>query len=247
MVDISGFVRRVNTNPSCLVEVNWWKQTEGFYGEHIRKIILGIEDDKVCNLVTDYILDSLYAQEDTDCGDVEYVLHKSLKEREMMAQRKKFKQALDEKARSLGNMYSAYADADRANEPFVCDNLFSNHYYQEYHRLQKENEQLRKELELYKNNTQGALYQARIDGIRSVVEQLIIYGENFPSNQNDKAEVIKEALLAKSFNGHIPSEALTPEWKARLNNLGRKEMGVSFQGESMFKVTGNKEVNIGGK
>lgn len=52
--------------------------------------------------------------------------------------------------------------------------------------------------------------------------------------------------MAKSFNGHIPSDALTPEWKARLMNLGRKEVGMTFQGESLFKISGNDQVNIGG-
>lgn len=247
MVDINEFVKRINTNPSCLVEVNWWKQTEGFYDERIREIILGIEDDKVCALVKEYILDGWYALEDSGSDDMEYILGKCMEARKVMLQRKRRKRTLDEKARSLGNMNAAYADADRANAPYVCDNLFSSHYYQEYHRLQKENEWLRKELAKDESETQNSITQARIDGIRSVVKQLIVYGENFPSNQNDKAEVIKEALLAKSFNGHIPSEALTPEWKARLNHLGRKEMGLSFQGESMFKITGNDQVNIGGK
>lgn len=89
-------------------------------------------------------------------------------------------------------------------------------------------------------------YSGMREGIKSVVEQLIVYGENFPSNQNDKAEIIKEALLAKSFNGHIPSDALTPEWKAQLMNLGRKEVGMTFQSESFFKISGNDQVNIGG-
>ena len=75
---------------------------------------------------------------------------------------------------------------------------------------------------------------------------MIEFGEKFPSNQNDKAEIIREALLMKSFDGHIPSDALSPEWKARLKNLGRKEIGLSFQGDSMFKITGNDQVNIGG-
>ena len=112
--------------------------------------------------------------------------------------------------------------------------------------MKKENEQLKESLANSTQYTTSDINQARVEGIRTVVEQLIVYGEKFPSNQNDKAEIIKEALLAKSFNGHIPIDALSSEWKTRLMNLGRKEVGIALQAESMFKISGNDQVNIGG-
>lgn len=84
---------------------------------------------------------------------------------------------------------------------------------------------------------------ADVINIRKFLESIIEYAENFPSNQNDKADVIKGMLMAKGFNGQIPNEALTSEMRARIANLGRKETPMP----AMFNVTGNEEVNIGAK
>jgi hypothetical protein len=48
------------------------------------------------------------------------------------------------------------------------------------------------------------------------------------------------------FNKLIPEQALSKELRARLNKLDKKEPDLTFQGESLFKISGNKEVNIGG-
>jgi hypothetical protein len=176
---------------------------------------------------------------------IEDTIRKILKTRNNAFKRKALKQKMDAKALEK-ELNRKSVDKCGCIEAMANDNLFSSHYYNEYHRFQDENAQLKAELEKYKSDSEHAIKKARIEGIRSVVEQLIIYGEKFPCNQNDKAEVIKEALLAKSFNGHIPSDALTPQWQERLMNLGRKEQGVTFQGESMFNISGNDQVNIGG-
>ena len=176
---------------------------------------------------------------------IEDSVRKILKARNNAFKRKAQKQKMDAKAREK-ELNQKSVNKCGCIEAMANDNLFSNHYYNEYNRFQDENAQLKAELEKYKSDSEHAINKARIEGIRSVVEQLIIYGEKFPCNQNDKAEVIKEALLAKSFNGHIPSDALSHQWKERLMNLGRKEQGVTFQGESMFNISGNDQVNIGG-
>jgi len=176
---------------------------------------------------------------------IEAFIEEVSKNRNNLLRRKIQKQKLDEKALEK-ELNQKSVDKCGCIEAMANDNLFSSHYYNEYHRFQDENAQLKAELEKYKSDSEHAINKARIEGIRSVVEQLIIYGEKFPCNQNDKAEVIKEALLAKSFKGHIPSDALTPQWQERLMNLGRKEQGVTFQGESMFNISGNDQVNIGG-
>lgn len=228
-----------------MTKVNWKTETEGFRYRRLRAIIVGIKDVEVCQLAREYIINAWCYAMFEPSDEIAKRLDQCFEERNAKALKKNHKQELDNKARSLDKT-TLYEDADRVNEPFVCNNLFSQHYYQEYHRLQNENAQLKAELEKYESNARHIIYKAKIEGIRSVVEQLIIYGEKFPCNLNDKAEVIKEALLAKSFNGHIPSDALSPEWKERLMNLGRKEQGVTFQGDSMFKITGNDQVNIGG-
>lgn len=245
MTGIKEFLRKINDRPSSMMRVNWKDETHGFKYRRIRSIIVGIVDDETCKLARDYMINT-WCDMGRDVSEIESILNKCFDERTLKNQQKHRKQALDEKAGRLDKKAQQSKEADNVYEPYACDNLFSNYYYQEYRRLQKENEKLIEELEKYDKNSLQSVSKIRTDGIRSVVEQLIIYGEGFPCNQNDKAEIIKEALLAKSFNGHIPSEALTPEWKARLMNLGRKEIGMTFQGESMFKISGNDQVNIGG-
>ena len=84
------------------------------------------------------------------------------------------------------------------------------------------------------------------EGMKTIVEQLLKYGEHFTSEQNAKAEVIKGAIMSLIFNKHIPDDILSNEQRVRLNNLGNKEQGISLNAESMFKITGNDQVNIGG-
>lgn len=246
MTEITEFLNNINRQPSCLAEVDWIEQTGMFYSERICEILVGIEDDDVCKLAMEYIADGWSEAEEFEPFEMEEIMQSFMKKRALNLQRKLRKKTLDEKARRLGKKEKQNEVADIINGPYACDNLFSSHYYQEYLRLRKENESLRMELEKCKKDSRYSVDKSKLEGIRSVVEQLIVFGEKFPSNQNDKAEIIREALLMKSFDGHIPSDALTPEWKARLKNLGRKEIGLSFQGDSMFKITGNDQVNIGG-
>lgn len=232
MTEIREFLRKINTSPTCMTKVNWKSETESFRYRRLRAIIVGIKDEEVCQLVREYIINAWRYTMSEPSDEIERRLDQCFEERKAKVMKILQKHALDNKARALNKAIPSCKTTERDTE---------------YHRLKEENERLKFQLSNYESAPEHAINQAKTEGIRSVVEQLIIYAEKFPSNQNDKAEVIKEALLAKSFNGHIPSEALTPEWKERLNNLGRKEMGVSFQGESMFKITGNDQVHIGGK
>lgn len=220
MTRIKEFIATITRRPSCMARVNWAEETSRFSYKRIRAIIVGLEDDTLCMKAKEYIVKAWCKQTGRNREEIEARLKSCLDERQEILRLKRYEETTNA-------------------TPLLDEN--------EYQRLKEENERLKQELAKYESDPENAIATARIDGIRSVVEQLIIYAEKFPSNQNDKAEVIKEALLAKSFNGHIPSEALTPEWKERLNNLGRKEIGVSFQGESMFKITGNDQVHIGGK
>ena len=243
MTDVTELTRKINLQPSCMARVNWKTETDNFKYRRMRAIIMRIENDEVCKVLCEYIINGCCKIPHKDAKIITVMLDDCLKQRKVKQESEHRKQELDEKARNLDKVNSANGNTEIAYEPLACDNLFSNHYYQEYHRLKKENEQLKESLA---NSSQSDIRQARVEGIRTVVEQLIVYGEKFPSNQNDKAEIIKEALLAKSFNGHIPIDALSSEWKTRLMNLGRKEVGIALQAESMFKISGNDQVNIGG-
>ena len=65
--------------------------------------------------------------------------------------------------------------------------------------------------------------KAKVEAIRTLVTEIIAYAEKFPFDQNEKAEVVKEVLYAKSVNGIIPYGVLDDVLIERLNNLGRKE------------------------
>lgn len=64
--------------------------------------------------------------------------------------------------------------------------------------------------------------------LQGLVEAIISVGEQYPSNQNDKADVVRSLLLEKAVHGYIPSEVLTPEMLQRINAIGRKEVANEF-------------------
>lgn len=86
--------------------------------------------------------------------------------------------------------------------------------------------------------------EIRIEAIRTLVTEMIAYAERFPYEQNEKAEVVKEVLYAKSVNGFIPHGVLDEALRERLNNLGRKEQ--HYQIKSLVEVSGNDKVILGG-
>ncbi len=74
-----------------------------------------------------------------------------------------------------------------------------------------------------------------------VIEKLIAEGEQYPSNQNDKAEVIKSAIQSLILADNVQ---LTAALRTRLQNLGRKEATMA---RAMVEVTGNDKVIFGGQ
>ena len=97
-----------------------------------------------------------------------------------------------------------------------------------------------------RKNASAGKYWREMKGIGYVVEQLIKYGEELSYRQNSKAEAIQSAIISLVFNKRIPEQALNKDLRARLNKLDKKEPDLIFKGESLFKISGNKEVNIGG-
>lgn len=118
---------------------------------------------------------------------------------------------------------------------------------EENEKLKSENERMLKEWETFRDDKESIIKQSQTESIRDFVEQIINYAESFPSNQNEKAEVIKEVLSMKYTNGHIPSEVLTPKLRERLTNLGRKENHVqigTLKTENLYDVHDNKTVKL---
>ena len=73
-----------------------------------------------------------------------------------------------------------------------------------------------------------------------VIGKLIAEAEQYPSNQNDKAEAIKSAIQSLMLAEGVQ---LPTELRTRLQNLGRKE---STTARAMVEVTGNDKVIFGG-
>ena len=73
-----------------------------------------------------------------------------------------------------------------------------------------------------------------------VIEKLIYEAEQYPSNQNDKAEAIKGVIQSLILGEGIE---LSAELKKRLQSLGRKETAMAH---SLVEVKGNDKVIFGG-
>lgn len=131
-------------------------------------------------------------------------------------------------------------------------NMLENQY------LTKENEKLKGELEALRIVQDASRRVASVDVAPSskaaaemqaemkqciyveVIGKLIAEAEQYPSNQNDKAEAIKSAIQSLMLAEGVQ---LPTELRIRLQNLGRKE---STMARAMVEVTGNDKVIFGG-
>lgn len=191
---------------------------------------------------------------------IEDVMNKFMVWRKDAFRRQTKKQTLEARAREIENSQ---------NYNGMKTYIFTNTFEKLNEELKTENEKLKNELQQRKKECKNLrealsisqfelLEKERVDlekkndmrneVIREFVQQLIIYAENFPSNQNDKAEVIKQALLVKEHNGFIPSSVLDEKWNERLMNLGRKEPpGLrvdKITANNLYDVHNNGEVNL---
>ena len=119
-----------------------------------------------------------------------------------------------------------------------------NHKIKTEENMSKENKKTGKRVN--KSHASAGKYWREMKGIGYVVEQLIKYCEELSYRQNSKAEAIQSAIISLVFNKRIPEQVLDKDLRARLNKLDKKEPDLAFKGESLFKISGNKEVNIGG-
>lgn len=82
--------------------------------------------------------------------------------------------------------------------------------------------------------------------VERILMQMIVVGESYPASQNDKAEAFRQFLVESMLEGIIPQGVITSETKERILRLGRKEQGMSVSARSLFEVSGNENVTIGG-
>ena len=273
MTEIKELLAKINLNPSYLAQINWAIETAEFAKYRIIKIIRGIADSELRKFVGEYISEAwydacecytgFYELEDAvgqGCNEYEYrfepkrnqysnrincihiedFIQEQLDFYLRNEERKQKLQRLQLKANRDIAALASYDEVDKNSieslSRYVAENVIKEIEEQDLEECAKQCTKI-----------EEAKQQAQTDAIRRLVEQIIIYAENFPSNQNEKAELIKEVLMAKNVNGHIPSEVLTPELRERLTNLGRKENHVqigTLNTENLYDVHNNKTVKL---
>lgn len=245
---------------------------ESWYDACDRPYLLGGKIDSLYKLKDDSLKKRFKYVPIEDCEDdmfmdlstIEDTIDSYMQFREVDLLHQKRKDALAERTRKIANSHTKGKKTKVGIEPFGNDDFFSNHYYNEYQELTKSNEQLKKEVEKYKNENQQLKKEvdrwknenrqlkkrlANVD-VRKLIENIISYAEKFPSNQNEKAEVIKEVLMSKLCNGIISSSTMSGDLMYRLTNLGRKEpLGTGLRidnlnANNLYDVHNNGEVKF---
>lgn len=109
--------------------------------------------------------------------------------------------------------------------------------------LEKENSRLRNELEGVcpdRNENIPIISKERDVSWCELIEKFVIIAENYPSNQNDKAVVIKTLIQSVVLQEHL---SLPQDLLKRLQSLGGKETAMA---RSLIDVSGNDKVIFGG-
>ena len=120
-----------------------------------------------------------------------------------------------------------------------------NDYIELQEKYTKATSEWEEKTKVLSEDVEKTLEQAKVEAVRELVKQIVIYAEGFPANENAKADTIKGMLLAKAFYEHIPNKAFDEDLRKRIDALGRKEMSINMTAKSMFEVTGNQKVVIG--
>lgn len=94
----------------------------------------------------------------------------------------------------------------------------------------------------------AAAKQNTIDTVKNLVTAIIEHGEQYPSNRNHDADVVRTLLNELNVCEHIPKKIYEGNGiLARMQKLGRKEMPLNVTTKSIYEVSGNEHVNIGTK
>lgn len=94
-----------------------------------------------------------------------------------------------------------------------------NDYIELQEKYTKATSEWEKKTKVLSEDIEKTLEQAKVEAVRGMVENLIIYAEG---ENKSIAREIKIALTFKLPNDYIASDVLTDEWKQRLENLGRE-------------------------
>ena len=109
--------------------------------------------------------------------------------------------------------------------------------------LEKENNRLRNELEgVCPGSGENIPIISRERDVSwcELIDKLVMIVENYPSNQNDKAMIIKTLIQSVVLQEHI---SLPQDLLKRLQSLGGKETAMA---RSFIDVSGNDKVILGG-
>ena len=202
MTRIKDFLAKIKRKPSYMNKVDWSLETGKFGYQRIKSIIIGLEDDDQCLMARDYIIEAWCFITKREPDEIVARLNSCLKDRKEAIRQQLSKQAFQERTQSP-EWKALYDNA-------VCES---------YCHLQVENEVLRTKLNEYESNSQNSFYQAKMEGIRSFIEQLIINAEG---EEKKIAREIRVALTTKLSNGYIGKDFLTQEYQQRLDALGRE-------------------------
>ena len=202
MTGIKEFLATIKRKPSYMKKVDWSEETGRFSYQRIRSIIIGLDDDKQCLMARDYIIGTWCFITKRDSDEIVARMKSCLKDRKEAIQQQLSKQAFME----------------RTQRP-EWKALYDNEVCESHCHLQKENEYLRIKLKEYERNSQDSFYQAKREGIRSFLEQLILNAEG---EEKRIAREIRIALTTKLPNGYIGKDFLTEEYQQRLDALGRE-------------------------
>lgn len=204
MTGIREFLAKIKKKPSCMKKVDWSVETGKFGYLRIRSIIVGLEDDELCLMARNYIIETWCFITKREPDEIIARLKSCLKERKEIIQQELSKQDFEERTNSM-EWKALYHD-------MPCDS-------HSYMLLKEENERLKLELAKFENNSLDIIDKARAEGIRTFVEQLIVNAEG---EEKKIAREIRIALTTKLPNGYIGKDFLTLEFKQRLDALGRE-------------------------
>lgn len=174
-------------------KVDWSEETGKFGYQRIRSIIVGLDDDELCLMARNYIIETWCFITKREPDEIVARLKSCLKERKEIIRQGLGKR--DFVMRINTAEWQALYDEKPCDDP-------------SYMHLKEENVSLK-----------SVIDQARREGIRSFVEQLIVNAEG---EEKKIAREIRVALTTKLPNGYVGKDFLTPEFKQRLDALGRE-------------------------
>ena len=88
----------------------------------------------------------------------------------------------------------------------------------------------------------GYLTRVANETIDEMLHSMVSFAEALPYNQNHKAEVIRSMLLENIVLGKISIDAVTPEMKQRICNLGKKEAPMQIASAEEVRMIEEAEV-----